>query len=120
MKKIKFKNMENKEDINENNVLFAKFMNILVSEYETIHEKDITKSQILALKYHCSWDWLIPVVEKIENMEECLYFILESNTTKIVTWDGFEFNYRVDGVFKTKILSVYKACTEFIKWYNKK
>ncbi len=42
-------------DLKEDNVLIAKFMGgVLSSE----------------LKYHSSWDWLMPVVEKIEGLRD--------------------------------------------------
>lgn len=72
-------------------------------------------------KFHTSWDWLMPVVEKIRTLE-------------IVT----NVNYNIDGDFiiegltKTEVLDiiinkedftseknmVYKAVVEFIKFYN--
>ena len=65
--------------------------------------------------YDTSWDWLMPVVEKIE----------------IIEWEGksFEFYIVGKGCFlndkppttfgETKIEATYKAVVEFIKWYNK-
>jgi len=52
-------------------------------------------------KYHSSWDWLMPVVEKI------IYNYDESKSLDIMR----ELSY-------AKIESVYQSVIEFIKWYN--
>ena len=70
------------------------------------------------LKYHSSWDWLMPVIEKIERLgyavniyeQECRIF--EDRTIKP--------KYKKITYELTKIEAVYKAVVEFIKWYNKK
>ena len=64
------------------------------------------------LLFDKSWDWLMPVVDKIEN---------ETSTTFNIEND----NVHISGDFKlsifehSKIESVYKAVVEFIKYYNK-
>lgn len=71
------------------------------------------------LKYHSSWDWLMEVVEQIENTEvESNYLMLESigNMAKFIYDDGCRF--LKDNIGETKIQAVYEACVEFIKWYN--
>ena len=67
------------------------------------------------LQYHRSWDWIMPVVEKIENFNHsATLFIIEDERCHIDTQNGFE----IDSVGHTKIEAVYNACIEFIKWYN--
>lgn len=67
------------------------------------------------LKYHTSWDWLMPVVEKIEQLE--YYVRIEQNlvtiykVSKAYEWFG-------GGTSETKIESTYIAVIEFIKYYN--
>ena len=70
--------------------------------------------------YHSSWDWLMPVVEKIEKdfateFEITIYsascYIQKWNKKK-QSWDSF-----VSGVGK-KIEAVYDAVVQFIQWYN--
>ena len=78
------------------------------------------------MKYHISWDWLMPVVEKIEE-------IAIDDTNLIVKEHRFEFDmgytqckiYDHNGVFEviygdmgSKLLSTYQAVVEFIKIYN--
>ena len=70
------------------------------------------------LKFHSSWDWLMPVVEKIDNfgvnvivgrMFCDIKYIDPLNPSK-------EFEIRIaSGV---KMNAVYGAVIEFIKWYN--
>ena len=68
------------------------------------------------IQYHTSWDWLMPVVEKIENFNDgCTLCIIEDERCHINTQTNFE----VDSVGYTKIEAVYNAIIEFIKWYNK-
>lgn len=58
------------------------------------------------LKFHKSWDWLMPVVEKI------LY-----NTPNSEKWAIYKIS---DYVGSIDIKSTYKTVIEFIKWYNEK
>jgi hypothetical protein len=54
------------------------------------------------LKYHESWDWLMPVVENIDHLE------YESERLDAI-----------DNAIKTRVIGdVYKAVVEFIEWYN--
>jgi hypothetical protein len=76
---------------------------------------DIHQFKIDQLKYHTSWDWLMPVVEKIESLgynvdidgESCV-IILTLQPLKLI-W-----NHESD----TKLSAVYTACIKFINWYN--
>lgn len=60
------------------------------------------------LKYHSSWDWLMPVVGKCYSMDE--YFKYKEETERQFYPSGIELS--------TKIESVWLACVEFIKWHN--
>lgn len=86
------------------------------------------------LLYHKSWDWLMPVVFKIENLR------LELPDYNVVEWfevhrfsktcliksglRGTEeymkspYFYEQSNFGETEIEAVYKAVTKFIKWYN--
>ena len=61
------------------------------------------------LKYHKSWDWLMPVIDKILSSEE--YFEYKKTL-----------NIYTSGVFvNTKFIEVsFNSVVEFIKWYNLK
>ena len=127
-------------DILKNNKLIAEFMGFKVKEHgwlsdkETLHPTDI--------KYNISWDWLMPVVEKIESitidieeestmagtmrtMPNQFEVVITCNYCTINRGNGAEgmlddFLELWDGSFEgTKLQATYKAVTEFIKWYNK-
>lgn len=70
------------------------------------------------LRYHNSWDWLMPVVEKIESLlpddsivtieyKDCLIPILNDQ-------EPFTIHTNRD----TKLEAVYYAVLQFIQWYN--
>lgn len=64
-------------------------------------------------QYHKSYDWLLPVVEKIESLGYPVEITL--NKCKIYI-DTF---YLMQSVgFPDKISAVYSQVVEFIKWYN--
>jgi hypothetical protein len=74
------------------------------------------------LNYHISWDWLMPVVEKINLLDDYRYtFLIGSMDAQIVdnvTNDVIvevSCKHSVDELIK----SVYDAVVEFIKQHNK-
>jgi len=128
----------NKQEILENNKLIVEFMEIkkeIISTnnihswsdapyfYTTENLKEKVIENIVEYsKYHEKWDWLMPVVEKIENIDVVASVQIEQPT--IYIWKSsidstFE-DIEID-IFKfSKLEAVYKAVIEFIKWYNKK
>ena len=69
------------------------------------------------LLYHTSWNWLMPVVEKIET--------LGLNIPIDIHWHGTyigdrKSNHRIIGYVKggKRLNHTYDAVVEFIKWYN--
>ncbi len=70
-----------------------------------------------SMQYHSSWDWLMPVVEKIESLKSPNRFNFEivSGSHCFIYKDGYEF---IEGDSDTKIQAVYEAIIEFIKWHN--
>ena len=110
------------QEIIEGNKLITKFTQ-LRGEYDedndTIYlESDLDGEgvyKLSQLKYHSSWDWLMPVVEKIENFNDsCTLFIIEDERCHVNSQNGFE----IDSTGHTKIEAVYNATIAFIKWYN--
>jgi hypothetical protein len=102
--------MENR--IIEGNKLIAEFMGakMLVSNYygiNIIEFPDNRTYDLLGLKYHSSWDWLMPVVIECFNR----YDAIESNNTN----HQFILN---DALIECNIESLYKAVVNFIEWYN--
>lgn len=87
------------------------------------------------LQYNERFDWLMPVVEKIENISyigvDKIYFNIIDTKAQIWTYfDVKEFlrltgddknernKFKVGISAKTKMEAVYAAVVEFIKWYN--
>lgn len=72
-------------------------------------------------KYHTSWEWLMPVVEKIEkqvSVFEINISIIEGNNT-ILIHPNFKNTFgeiKVSSNYKME--AVYNACINFINWYN--
>lgn len=54
-------------DLKEDNVLIAKFMGGVLS---SVPNGTYSVNRLSELKYHSSWDWLMPVVEKIEGLRD--------------------------------------------------
>ena len=102
----------------QGNKLIAEFMGGTLdspgSPYYYFLEKGKYETE---LKYHSSWDWLMPVVEKIETLNNsCTLVIIEDERCHIDTQNGFE----LDSVGCTKIEATYNAVVRFIEWYNNK
>ncbi len=69
------------------------------------------------LMYHTDWDWLMPVVEKIESGLYCHSFIIFNNRATIEFVNGNkETTVAVDE--KDKIGAVYYAVLKYINEYN--
>ena len=80
------------------------------------------KLQDFELEFHSDWNWLMRVVEKIENLQDenncAIYNVqIEQSFTEIIdnhTSETIIYNIDAD----SKIEAVYTACVEFIQWYN--
>ncbi len=66
------------------------------------------------LAYHTDWNWLMPVIRKIEELGNDV--LITTNYIQIAFDEGEQFIVIDD--LNIKINSVYKAVIEFIKWYN--
>ena len=92
----------------ENNKLIAKFMGYDKKSY-------LTKEDYI---YHNSWDWLMPVIEKIENSKECFSFEIKESFV-FISSNGHNFIHHWNySEYSSKIEAVYMAVIDFIKWYN--
>ncbi|MES2864053.1 MAG: hypothetical protein V4666_08040 [Bacteroidota bacterium] len=111
--------------IEENNVMIALFMggnldpdtdNFWLENLELPENKN--RSHIEQCKYNSSWDWLMPVVEKIESLlpDDSVIMIEYKDCYIPVLDDGEPFT--IQGRGGTKLIAVYEACLEFIKWHN--
>lgn len=78
-------------------------------------------------KFHSSWDWLMPVVEKIEETHHTnmmakpngfIFLITSGNIDNPMSIKYFKGSPGNPDTAKTKIEATYNAVTDFIKWYN--
>lgn len=106
----------------ENNKLIAEFMGIVYPMLDNVIVIDNVVTKEDDLQYHKSWDWLMPVVEKIEaTLDDDGYgnnvLIETSSCTILSVNDGSVVIGFTEGI--TKREATYQAVVEFIKWYNK-
>ena len=122
----------------EKNKLIAEFLQVDKNEngtfelpqYGTIRLNGDFKTEFTAenLQYHKDWNWLMEVVEKIENLKfypknsTCIGFDsfgieINKNRCDITRYGDFT-HLLLQGQGKKRIESVYNACVDFIKWYN--
>lgn len=96
------------------NILIAEFMGIDTAFDGRFSINPITKYGGWELMvYHSDWNWLMEVVKKIESLNVVVE--IRENVCYIETTPQ---NYTSE-LGPTKIQATYKACVEFIKWYNK-
>lgn len=84
------------------------------------------------LQYHTSWDWLMPVVEKIENIHGIKFLDVDTFDDKPAAFAVHIFkrccDIQIDNIMddhiievtaaESKIKAVYDAVLQFIHWYN--
>lgn len=124
-------------NIIENNKLIASFMggkfrgesrlNLVVNEiwlpmHGVCRFDKIESGSGKILHYHNSFDWLMPVVEKIESLENYVIHQTFFNKREVVIkaeynreFKNISINYEQPN---QKLQATYKAVVEFIKWYN--
>jgi hypothetical protein len=121
------------EEIIENNKLIAEFMKYdYDSTIKAYYNKDIELfCSEDVLFFDTSWDWLMPVVEKIESSSTKEYYCFNLGLGKInAGFIGiFKEDVRKDSICRVKEVisvdnctnrldAVYQTVIEFIKWYN--
>ena len=123
------------QQIIDNNKLIAEFMEAKPNLYTLrkdgsrnyfygIHVGNIYEKAIKpkGMPFYTDWNWLMPIVEKIEQTEinkfgsGCQVTIMNNSCSILSSLSGINILLRVD---KTRIKATYKAVVEFIKWYNK-
>ncbi len=105
----------------DGNKLIAEFIGKPVTEDNNLYmSSEIDYTFPVHLKYHSSWDWLMPVVEKIQSLS-CNVNII-NNCCQIIMFDT---SYSGEPIYKknktmanTKIENVYDSVIQFIQWYN--
>ena len=102
------------------NESYYKHPNIFYSHYK----ESPTQVHFENLQYHTSWDWLMPVVQRIEctltdnkyNSDNFFNVAIEVFECNI---NGVDTSINISHNAQTKIKATYEAVVEFIKEYNK-
>ena len=99
------------------NEMIAEFMGIVYPKLDNVIVIDNVVIKEDELQYDTSWDWLMPVVEKIEcthdDNGDCFNVMMEAFECTI---SGLGLTLCLNG--HTKMDATYKAVVEFIKIHN--
>ena len=133
-------------NIEENNKLISEFMEIEMFGEEKDHTEALLICSALDLpvnpcthfenvqetvylddmKFDSSWDWLMPVVEKIESLERLGGIVTivqgQCKITSRMAGDHSVYStksYYMEKGAQGKLQATYEAIIEFISWYNK-
>lgn len=115
-------------EIIEGNELIAEFMGVETrEETATLHKRFLINERFYAaqnLKYHLDWNWLMPVVEKIEsikfNGQTRFPVAIEDKICAIadISYPSDVDEYIVNIQVGKKIEAAWTAIVEFVKWYK--
>lgn len=107
--------------------MITKKGNKLIAEFMTdepeVLAHDLKKAGTLeSMDYHDMWDWLMPVVEKIESLGFQVYMVWYPHTQvwqcTIYDKDQLRCLTQNGGVHADKMKITWKSVIEFIQWYN--
>jgi hypothetical protein len=94
-----------KKEIEQGNKLIAKFMGLKIGDAWQVWNGHADYSKDADFEYHSSWDWLMPVVEKI----------FKETNDDVMSFNGLVlFEYGICA----SIEDVWKGVIQFIQWYN--
>jgi len=95
------------QEIIEGNKLIAEFMEYKIPKQT--HNLDWIDygGMFQPMKFHSSWDWLVPVIQKIFSLP----FIEDS--IMILKWADVNLAWS-----RKEIGEIWESCVRFIKWYN--
>lgn len=118
--------------MNEKNKLIAKFVGFTVYEDGWCGFLDTKNVHIDKLKFDSSWDYLMPVIEKIQDTpapasiltfnKKPFSVVIKDECCEVLIDNGADpnqdvkFNYHHKGTF---IENVYNSVLEFVEWYQK-
>lgn len=127
-------------EIIEGNRLIAEFMGFYITEFngsyhfvckerkKPEHLNQAWEFRLEEAKYHSSWDWLMPVVEKIGQsvnvmiqVKICRFSRRFMEAKKFMKENGLNSFEDVDPITEhnesTFIGNIWLCCVDFIKWY---
>tara|TARA_R110000765_G_scaffold26628_2_gene64893 strand:- start:3803 stop:4147 length:345 start_codon:yes stop_codon:yes gene_type:complete len=110
----------------EDDLLIAEFVGLVMNKDKSRYKNsgspfDIGYSRSFDdLEFNQSWDWLMPVIDKIETIERRdlrglngTFFRLEMHGN-YANWNG----HPPSTIGESRIDAVYQLVVQFIKWYN--
>ncbi len=110
------------------NKIIAEFMG---TEHTKKVRREISKENFNGYKYHKDWDWLMPVVDKIEGIDEELEvfggnfikvsYSVQIENKSVTIWkhsDRFDSKRIIEVNGESKRSTTYNAVVEFINEYN--
>lgn len=107
-----------KQNNMKDNILIAEFMGVVF--YDDQNEYYDSKEGLFlgkTLKYDVSWDWLMPVVEKIEEITTNVGFKIYKRLCLLQADNNTQLS-SINLKSTKKIDHVYDVVTQFIKWNN--
>jgi len=110
-----------REQINEGNKLIGDFMEQMILDVNVLYVFSELPIEKYPRQFHYSWDWIIPVVEKIRSLDNMvnLNFWSETNATECVIYNWEDFgSAEIRNECQSSIESVYLSVVEFIRWHN--
>jgi hypothetical protein len=98
----------------ESNKLIAEFMGYVNTtptdkDFNIYENSDGKMLEAMSMKYHSSWDWLMPVWKKVVDIGDNI-----GSEVRNVYFTNIK-----HGLYVCDINVVFKAVVEFIEWYNK-
>src|SRR5687768_9741 len=112
------------------NEIIAEFMGLPLEKDEVQFTGGTKKVPFQNWQYDTSWDWLMPVVEKLQEPEVKKGRIVRESANIQIFYKNCFIEYideELDATYdlhpngvqgETKLEATYKAIVEFIKWYN--
>lgn len=116
------------QQIHEGNQLIAEFMGAEQSQFgdymvfKVGNPAFIGKIDHADIMYHIRWDWLMPVVEKIEDLRvdfggTKVFIPINIAAHKIEVGHSYYYDFvEVEG--RTKLQATWTAVVQFLQWYN--
>jgi hypothetical protein len=115
--------MSSEVNVIEGNKLIAKFMGghqNAQGYWYAIGERQVKDGKIIrngyykteTFEYHISWDWLMPVIQKCDEVVKSEE-ILNSFSTYHVRYSAI-----IEGLRRLRLDQTYIAILKFIEWYN--
>ena len=89
-----------------------------ISDKNTEFERKATICKAGNERFHFSFDWLIPVVEKIEDDGYTVKIIATCCTITDIDDINIYYSYNVNS--ETKIEAIFTAVSNFLEYYNRK